>query len=476
MSNGFRSVEITMALQQPLPAHSYIDAQWDAHLARTRDFLRQPSISAQAIGLRETADCLRAWLEERGAAVSYFGAETSPIVYAHWDVGAPRTLLVYGMYDVQPVDGQTWTTPPFAAQIWDHPAGGESIVARGACNSKGPLMAFLHAVEALRATSGLPVNIKWTIEGDEEMGSHQLPSFYREQRARLAADAAFEPFWSQRALTAPPMITLGTKGVIGLEFTCRAGEWGGPRREVHSSLGNWIGNPAWRLIQALHTLVDQHQNLAVDGLPRLADISPDDERLLARQAERFDADAVLAHYATARFKQTLPPRELLRELAFAPVLNINGLQSGYQGEGSHTILPTQARALTDLRLPPGFAVDETLDAIRRHLDRRGFGDIEIFIDAGYPGARTPFSAPVIQAQIAAYRAHGFEPEVRPVEASATPYYLFTDVLGLNFAWGGLGTAGGSHGPDEWCSVAGLRALEESTCTFLTAFADSPNAL
>jgi acetylornithine deacetylase/succinyl-diaminopimelate desuccinylase-like protein len=460
-----------MTLNLPLPAHTYINEHWPAHLERTRELLRQPSISAQNIGLRATADCLRGWLEQRGAAVSYHGAEASPIIYANWDVGAPRTLLVYGMYDVQPVDGQDWTTPPFDAQIWEHPAGGESIVARGACNSKGPLMAFLHAVEALRATGGLPVNVKWTIEGEEEIGSHALPAFYRERRDLLSADAAFEPFWSQRTLTSPPMITLGTKGVIGLEFTCRAGEWGGPRREVHSSLGNWVGNPAWRLVQALHTLVDEHQNLVVDGIPRLADISADDERLLARQAERFKPERVLTRYATARFKQALPPHALLRELAFAPVLNINGLQSGYLGEGSHTILPTQARALTDLRLPPGYDVDTTIEAIRRHLDQRGYGDIEIVIDSGYPGARTPYAAPVIQAQIEAYRAHGFEPEVRPVEASATPYYLFTDVLGLNFAWGGLGTAGGSHGPDEWCSVAGLKALEASTVTFLTAFAE-----
>ena len=460
-----------MPLKLPLPAHNYVDAYWPAHLARTQEFLRQPSISAQNIGLRETADCLNAWLVERGAEVTYHGDERSPILYAEWNVGAPRTLLMYGMYDVQPVDGQAWTTPPFAADIWDHPAGGESVVARGACNSKGPLMACLHAIEALRATTGLPVNLKWTIEGEEEIGSHHLPEFYRTYRERLAADAAYEPFWSQRTLTTPPMITLGTKGVIGLEFTCRAGDWGGPHAEIHSSAGNWVGNPAWRLVQALATLIDEHQNLVVEGLPRLGDMLADDERLLALQAARFAPDVVLANLNTARFKQKLPAIDLLRNLAFAPVLNINGLQSGYLGEGSHTILPTQARALTDLRLPPGFEVEAPVAAIRRHLDRHGFGDIEMAMDSGYPGARTPHAAPVIRAQIAAYQAHGFEPNVRPVEASATPYYLFTDVLGLDFAWGGLGTAGGSHGPDEWCSVAGLKALQQSVITFFTAFAE-----
>jgi len=106
-----------MAIQLPIQAHAYIDAQWDVHLERTRTFLCQPSISAQNMGVREAADLFRQWLEERNAHVEYHGRETHPIIYAEWDVGKPKTLLVYGMYDVQPVDNQAWTTPPFDAKI-----------------------------------------------------------------------------------------------------------------------------------------------------------------------------------------------------------------------------------------------------------------------------------------------------------------------------------------------------------------------
>jgi acetylornithine deacetylase/succinyl-diaminopimelate desuccinylase-like protein len=460
-----------MSVAMPLAAHTYIDAHWDEHLERARQFLRQKSISAQNVGLRDTADGLARWLAERGADVSYHGAPDRPILYAEWNVGAAQTLLVYGMYDVQPVDGQPWTTHPFEAQVWDHPEGGESIVARGACNSKGPLMAFLHAIEALRVAGGLPVNIKWTIEGEEEIGSPTLPGFYRENRQRLGADAAFEPFWSQSLLVEAPIVTLGTKGVIGLEFVCEAGAWGGPRDVIHSSVGPWVANPAWRLMQALTTLVDEHQELRVDGIPRLGTIAPEDEMLLRRLAESFDRAGVLAGLGTARFKHEETPFELLRRMQFGPALNINGLQSGYLGEGSHTIIPTLARALCDVRLAPGMQVQSTVAAIRAHLDRLGFGDVEMKMDSGYPGTRTPLSAPVVQTLLDTYRAHGYDPVIRPVEASATPYYLFTDVLGLHFAWGGLGAAGGSHGPDEWCSVAGLRALEKSLATFLVGFAE-----
>jgi len=459
-----------MTIQLPTQAHAYIDAQWDAHLERTRTFLRQPSISAQNLGVRETADIFRQWLTERDAQVEYHGRETHPIIYAEWDAGKPKTLLVYGMYDVQPVDNQAWTTPPFDAKIWNHPRGGESIVARGACNSKGPLMAFLHAVEALRASGGLPVNIKWIIEGEEEIGSPSLPEFYDTHRARLRADAAFEPFWTQEKLDGAPEIVLGTKGIMGLEFICRAGEWGGPTKAVHSALGMWVANPAWRLIQALNTLIDAHQDLAVDGIPPLGQMQKDDEQWLRQGVETFDVQTNLAYGATTRFKRDLPTYELLQRMAFAPALNINGLQSGYLGEEDHTIIPTEAWARCDLRLPPGLQIPETLQAIRAHLARRNFGDIEVALKSGYPGARTSLSAPVVQALMATYRSHGFEPTIHAINPSATPYYLYTEVLGLEFAYGGLGAAGGSHGPDEWCSVAGLKALEKSLTTFLTMFA------
>jgi acetylornithine deacetylase/succinyl-diaminopimelate desuccinylase-like protein len=459
-------------MKLPLPAHTYLDAYWTTHLEQTREFLRQPSISAQNLGVRPTADLLSTWLRARGAQVEYFGRASHPIVYAEWKVGAPKTLLVYGMYDVQPVDDQIWTTPPFGAEIWDHPEGGESLVARGACNSKGPLMAFLHAVEALRASGGLPVNIKWTIEGEEEIGSMSLPGFYEANRERLKADAAFEAFWSQWERGGAPQVTLGTKGVVGLEFICRSGRWGGPAEVMHSSNGNWVANPAWRLIQALHSLVNEHQELVVDGIPPLGELLPGDEELLRKMADGFEIEEATRRMGTARFKHDWPAYEALRHIGFAPMLNINGLKSGYLGEGSHTILPTEAKALCDLRMAPGMKVAEALHAIQAHLARRGFDDIEVLSDSGYPAARAPLDAPVVQALIAAYRAHGYEPKVRPIEASATPYFLYTDVLGLNFAWGGLGCAGGSHGPDEWCSVEGLKDLEKSVATFLTMFAES----
>jgi len=458
-------------MQMPVQTHAYLDTHFDGHLARTQTFLRQPSISAQNLGVRQCADLLRGWLIECGAYVEYLGTRDYPVLLAEWHVGAPKTLLVYGMYDVQPVDDQPWTSPPFAAEIHEHKLGGPSIIARGACNSKGPLMAFLHAIESLHSTGGLPVNIKWTIEGEEEIGSMTLIRFYHEQRDRLRADAAFEPFWSQWRPGERPEVILGTKGDVGLEIICRSGEWGGPLEALHSSYGPWVKSPAWRLVRALASLVDEHQDLKVEGIPRLGTITPEDETLLTQLARTFDVGTAKEDMGILRFKRDMPPVELLQEIQFGTALNINGIVSGYTGPGSHTIIPNEARAKLDLRMPPGVSVEQVHHAIRAHLDRQGFSDLQLVLESGYPAARTPLNAPVVQALVETYRAHGYEPVIRPLEASATPYYLFTDVLGLPFAWGGLGAAGGSHGPDEWCSVQGLKDLEKSLATYLVAFAE-----
>ncbi len=457
----------------PIATLKYLEAHWPEHLARTQAFLRQPSVSAQGWGVRECAELLRGWLIAAGAAVELHGRESHPIVFAEWRAVRPDapTLLIYGMYDVQPVDNQDWTTPPFAAEIWNHPLGGESIVARGSCNSKGPLMAMLHVIEAFQATGGLPVHIKWTIEGEEEIGSLALEGFYRDQRERLSADAAFEPFWSQGQPGDPPNVILGTKGVLGLEFVARSGEWGGSRDVIHSSLGVWVASPAWRLIQALDTLVDAQQRLTVDGIPEYGTVLASDEGLLQAMAARMDPVEEQRRLGVQRFKDEADPAELARRLSFAPMLNLNGIKAGYLGEGSHTILPNEAHATADFRMPPGFDVADVLARLRAHLDRRGFTDVEVLTDSGYPAARTPLEAPVVQAMLAAYRALGVEPVIEPIEPSATPYYLYTDVLGVPFVWGGLGWAGGSHGPDEWCSVQGLRDLMRSTAGFLHAFAE-----
>jgi len=454
--------------------HARIDQRFPEHLERVRAFLRQPSVSAEGLGLVETAHMVEAAIQEAGGQVELAGRPQAPIVFGQFDVGRPKTLLVYGMYDVQPADeAGKWSSPPFAAEVRNWPDLGPCIIARGAFNSKGPLMGFLNTLQVMSEMDALPLNLKLTIEGEEEIGSPTLPAFYRENKARLKADAAFEPFFCQDR-RGKVIMTLGVKGVLSLELICEGGDWGGPtKRAVHSSAGSWLASPAWRLIKALATLVDENEEVLVEGFyDDVVPPDPEEEKLLTRLTQTFDERLALKEMDARRFKHNLHGADLLRRLMFWPCLNINGISSGYTGPGNKTIIPHRARAKLDVRLVPNMEPEDITNKIKAHLAKHGYGDIRVRLAEGYPWARTPLHADVVQCLIRAYRHHGYEPEIHPLEPSATPYYLFTRILNLPFAWGGLGHGGRSHSVDEYCTVEGLRAYEKSLATFLWLFSSS----
>ncbi len=457
--------------------YARIDQSFPEHLERVRDFLRQPSVSALGLGLVETAAMVKAAIEEAGGVVELAGRPQAPIVFGRFDQGKPKTLLMYGMYDVQPADEHgRWSSPPFAAEIHELPDLGPCIIARGALNSKAPLMGFLNTLQVMTELDALPLNLKLTIEGEEEIGSPTLPTFYRENKERLRADAAFEPFFCQDR-RGRPVVSLGVKGILALELECKGGQWGGPaKRAVHSSLGAWLASPVWRLVKALATLVDEDEQVLVDGF--YADMvppSPEEEELLARLAQELDEEAILKELDARRFKGDLRGVELLRRLMYWPCLNITGISAGYTGPGGKTIIPHRAKAKLDVRLVPNMEPNDIAAKLKTHLTKHGYTEIELRTTEGYPWARTPLQAHVVQSLIQAYRYHGYEPEIHPMEASATPYYLFTRVLNLPFAWGGLGHGGRSHSVDEYCTVEGLRAYEKSLATFLWMFASLDSA-
>jgi acetylornithine deacetylase/succinyl-diaminopimelate desuccinylase-like protein len=169
-----------------------IDAHQTQHLDRVRAFIRQPSISADGTGIPAMADLVAATIREIGGEASVMPTAGHPIVLGRLDAGAKRTLLFYGMYDVQPVEGETWMVPPFSGEIVDLPKYGPSMVARGVFNSKGPMAGFFNALDAYRATGQRPpVNVVFLIEGEEELGSRNLPAFVAAHRDALKADAAY---------------------------------------------------------------------------------------------------------------------------------------------------------------------------------------------------------------------------------------------------------------------------------------------
>ncbi len=456
---------------QKLLAH--LDAHFDAHLDRVRAYVRQPSISGEGRGMEAMAALVADSIRELGGTAEIVPTPGWPVVYGTIDAGRPKTVLLYGMYDVQPVEGEEWMVPPFAGEVVDLPDFGPSVVARGVYNTKGPLAGLFNVLESIQSVEGrLPVNIKFVVEGEEELGSRNLPGFIEAYRERLRADATYFPFYCQNR-HGKPLVWLGVKGIQYFEVACRGGAWGGPRtRGVHGSNAVWVGNPAWRLNRALATMMDDGERILIEGFyDDVAPPSAEDEALIARLAQTFDPATELWMWDAERFKYDLQGADLLRRYLYDPTLNIDGIWGGTIGPGMKTLLPHEVRAKMDVRLVPNMEPERIRERIRAHLRRIGRGDLEVHFYEGYPPAKTSVNEPVVQALIRTFRTLGHEPEVWPHLAGSAPFYLFRRVLHQPFATGGLGHGGRPHSPNEYATLEGMRLFERSVAGFLYAFAE-----
>lgn len=460
--------------------YSHIDANLDAHLAALQRWMRQPSISAQNVGVREMANMVRADLAAVGfQETAIVETDGHPGVWGYYDAGAEKTLMVYMMYDVQPVDESDWQSPPFAAEVIEHELG-KAIMARGATNQKGPQRAFLNALESIIAVEGgLPVNLMVTAEGEEELGSPNYPQIVDAYADRLAtAEGVIFPFNSQQSDGSVNMI-LGVKGILYFEAEAQGGDWGGPAEaEIHGSYKAIVDSPVWRLVKALSTLVSEDGNtILVPGFyDGVRPPTQEESSLLAGIAATRNDAQQREQFKVSRWIDDVEGEAALKELTYSPTLNIDGIYAGYTGEGVKTILPHKATAKMDSRLPYGLDPDEALAKIRAHLDAQGYADIKLTKLSGYPASQTSVSAPLVQAAISVFSKYGATPKLSPRIAGSAPFYQFTERLNLPMIPAGLGFGSGAHAPNEvmvvesndTSGVAGLADIEKSYVDILYA--------
>ncbi len=453
-----------------------IDRGFEAYIDDIRAAIRQPSVSKTGEGLAEMAEWVAAYIRRLGGTARLVSGREAPIVEGDLrGPAAPTTLLFYDLYDVQPANPVEWQVPPFAAETVSDGAGGSRLVGRGAFNSKGPMVGFLAVLRAFRESDvPMPVNIRFLIEGEEEIGSPSLEPYIRANIDTLRrCDAAFIPYLGTNSRGQTP-IRLGFKGLMMLEFSVEGGAWGGPaERNVHAMHTAWIGNPGWELLTALATLQTQGGRLAIDGLDDTMH-EPDAEvrQLVAAAVDAIDPAVFLDEQGARRFKYDCDPRELLTRFLFDPTINVDGIWVGDTPLGTEppTQMARRASAIVDIRLVPGMTVDETVRCLRRHLDRRGFEHVAFRVKSAYPAARCSPREPVVAALIDACRKHAEDVVVFPMHAGAAPMYLFSEVIGIPFAFGGLGHGLYPHAPGEFLSIESMRGFLRSMASFLFAFA------
>lgn len=460
----------------------YIDENYEKHIFRLQELVRQPSVSGENLGIRECSELVYRYLNDIGcSSVRIVETSGNPIVYGEVNANADKTVLVYMMYDTQPFNEPGWFTPPLEGRIVDIQPFGRCLVARGAVNTKGPLVAFINAVESILNSNGeLPVNLLFVIEGEEEIGSLHLPEFIDKYCDQLKkANVLFLPTASQD-VKGKAIVYLGVKGIVYFELKCSGKLWGrGPQEfDIHGSHKAWVDSPTWRLIKALSTMVDDAgSRVLIDGFYNgIAPLTDEDTMLLEKLTQTFDEEAVKEELKIKEFTEALHGKLALLRYLFWPTLNIDGIWSGYIGPGTKTVLPCEATVKMDVRLVPNMRKEDIIPMIRKHLDSHGFQDIQITYREGYDWARVSIKEPAVQAMIKTYRDMGKEPEIWPTIAGSAPLSIFTSRLKIPFVMGGLGHGGHAHAPNEYIVVedgvvGGLRTLEKSYILFLRNLAE-----
>lgn len=381
----------------------YLGQERDRQLNELKDLLSIPSISA----LSEHRDDVRraaGWIQEKLTEAGFDHArimetEGHPVVYADWlhAQGAP-VVLVYGHYDVQPVDPlNLWDTPPFEPTIRNN-----QLFARGASDDKGPTFLHIKALEALLRTHGtLPVNIKFCIEGEEEIGSAHLDAFLEANRDMFSSNMVLI---SDTTMIRPdlPAIVYGLRGLAKGEIEVRTAV-----SDLHSGLyGGAVPNAIHALVELLDTLHDEDGRVTVDGF--YDDVLPiSDEERNVYASLGHDDEAYQASLGLPALHGE-PGYSTLERLWVRPTLEVNGISGGFQGEGSKTVIPCAASAKISCRLVPGQDPDVIMDRIEAHIKKHLPHGAKAILTKGQGGKPylAPYDHPAIQLAAEAY-AHAY---------------------------------------------------------------------
>jgi acetylornithine deacetylase/succinyl-diaminopimelate desuccinylase-like protein len=444
----------------------YIDDHLNESLAELTELCKLPTVSAQNSAIRETAEHVAGLLRGLGfeARVIEKPAPGYPVVYAEQPGRSPRTLLFYDHYDVQPPEPlELWSSPPFQPTLRDG-----KLYGRGVSDNKGNIAARLAALRAWKEVRGeLPCAAKFCIEGDEEIGSPQMEEFVEEHREILAADACI---WEGGGVTweGVPQVILGVKGLLYVELEANT-----VSGDAHSSYGTVLPNAAWRLAWALSSIKGPDERVLIEGFYDGVRPATPEERAAVEAMPDEEAETLASYGVKEALTGVCGVEFRLRHL-FEPTATIDGLSSGYAGEGPKTVLPARALAKMDFRLVPDQRPDDIFAKLRRHLDSHGFGDITLRSLGAERPARTPVTVPLVEVMRRAVRdAYGREALIVPTMAGTGPLHPFVATLGLPTADIGIGYPETRiHAPDENIRIEDFRNGTKGIAALLGRFAEA----
>ncbi len=446
--------------------YDYIDTHSQDFIQELTKLVKQPSVSAKSEGIQECAEMVEKMLRDVGFSTRIIlEKDGNPVVYGELkSKHSKKTLLFYDHYDVQPPEPlEEWKFGAFSGKVYEG-----KIYGRGVSDNKGNIVSRIKVVEAfLKAVGEVPVNVKFVVEGEEEIGSPHLAPVVSQNKGLFSNDATIWEFGGTN-YEGRPEIYLGLKGVLSVELRAK-----GASRDVHSANAPLVQNPAWRLVWALNTLKNNEDEILIGGFYDNVE-PPSKEELQLLNGIPLEEEKLKKTLGLKEFLHKKTGREAKKTLLYSPTCTINGFTTGYTGPGSKTILPKEAMAKLDFRLVSNQMPDEIFEKLKEHLKKGRFKDIEALRYGSTEPTRTPVTDKFVGVVIkAAEKIYGKRAVVYPTSAASGPMHLFRNWLGSPVVSAGCSHADAKgHAPNENLTIDGFIKGSKFMAAVLNNFSES----
>jgi len=442
----------------------HVDSNMKNLVSDLQTLIRQPSISAKNEGLEECAQLVKKTLQKAGirSQILRLGKNIPSLVYGELrsKKNPKKTLLFYNHYDVQPVEPlDLWENPPFSAKV-----KGNKVFGRGSADDKGELITRIKAVESyLKIKGDVPCNIKFVIEGEEEVGSPHIEKYLKKFKKKFLCQGIIWEFGHVDSKNRP-IVGLGMKGLLFVELIAKESI-----RDAHSSLAVLIKNPAWRLIEAVKSLRDSNGRILIkDWYKEVRPLTKTDLKII--KAEPFDDAAFKKEFGIKSFVGNKKGFEAKKALVSGATCNVAGFVSGYVEKGVKTVLPAKALVKIDFRLVPDMDPQKQVQRLKKHLKKKGFGDLKVKVHHGEAAARISSSNPFVsQVKNAADESYG-KSILNVSNAGTGPMHSFMKILGAPcVSIGSTYIFSRIHSPNEFARIDLLKKTTKCICLIMDKF-------
>ncbi|MFX1308102.1 MAG: M20/M25/M40 family metallo-hydrolase [Promethearchaeota archaeon] len=437
-----------------------------------RPFLRIPSNTLNHEGITKAKDCIVSYITEFSEEISEYKGVINPLVFAKVEGEIKKALLIYMMYDTQPISNENeWINNPFGAEITtlSPPLNklGNCIIARGAYNSKTPLLCFLNIVKLLKKKEKLPISLILLFDGDEEEGSPSLIKFLESKNQRDLFKNCVDAYYpsTKQDLNQKSVLKLGYKGILSLTIRVSSSN-----KEPHSAFSGMIPNPASDLVSLLN-MIYSNNKFHISCLENPYKLTSEEQSIISILLKKLNFEELKKK---AGIEQTIEndPQKAFSNYLFKSTFNISTLKSGFLKGGTKNYVPNHATCNIDIRFAHDVSTDEIFKEIKekvRDFSNRSKSQIEITRNVAYESSRVKKDSALVKSLVKSAEILGFPTELWPLSAAAAPLSKIQKELGLEFITGGLGIGGFAHSANEFIQLDSIINTRLSYYYFLREY-------